>query len=161
MMAISVILNHPARALGGQIEGTILTIVGTAAGLGWGVIGLLLSTSTLAASAGYGGILALFLALFMLVMACIRAFFSRFYQAVLCAGIAIMFTTLAETNSHSVTWNKLRGYAIPWLFGQAIALVVNVLIFPDTGARALAMTLHRSLKIMQVCAKPSWCNLWP
>jgi hypothetical protein len=161
MMAISVILNHPARALGGQIEGTILTIVGTAAGLGWGVIGLLLSTSTLAASAGYGGILALFLALFMLVMACIRAFFTRFYQAVLCAGIAIMFTTLAETNSHSVTWNKLRGYAIPWLFGQAIALVVNVLIFPDTGARALAMTLHRSLKIMQVCAKPSWCNLWP
>ncbi|KAK2603532.1 Zinc finger protein containing five transmembrane domains [Conoideocrella luteorostrata] len=150
MMVISVILNHPARTIGAQIEGTIFTIVGTAIGLCWGVIGLLLSTSTIAASAGYGGILAMFLALFMLVMAWTRAFFIRFYQVVLCAGISIMFTTLAETNSQKVSWNKLRGYAVPWLFGQAIALLINLLIYPDAGARALAISLHQSLNIMQV-----------
>lgn len=150
MMVISVIINHPARTVGGQIEGTILTTIGTATGLGWGVIGLLLSTSTLAASAGYGGILAMFLAVFMLTTAWIRAFFIRFYQAVLCAGISIMFTTLAETNSQHVTWNKLRGYVVPWVFGQAIALVVNILIFPDAGARALATTLHQSFGTLQV-----------
>ncbi|KAH0601692.1 hypothetical protein MHUMG1_00571 [Metarhizium humberi] len=149
MMVISVILNHPARTLGGQIEGTVLTIVGTAIGIGWGIIGLLLSTSTLAASAGYGGILAMFLALFMLALACIRAFFIRFYQAVLCAGIAIMFTTLADTNSQSVIWNNLRSYAVSWLFGQVIALVVNVLIFPDAGSRALATVLHQAFGTMQ------------
>ncbi|KAK9440752.1 Brefeldin A-sensitivity protein 4 [Metarhizium brunneum] len=149
MMVISVILNHPARTLGGQIEGTVLTILGTAIGIGWGIIGLLLSTSTLAASAGYGGILAMFLALFMLALACIRAFFIRFYQAVLCAGIAIMFTTLADTNSQSVIWNNLRSYAVSWLFGQVIALVVNVLIFPDAGSRALATALHQAFGTMQ------------
>ncbi|KHO11768.1 acid phosphatase AphA [Metarhizium robertsii ARSEF 23] len=149
MMVISVILNHPARTLGGQIEGTVLTIVGTTIGIGWGIIGLLLSTSTLAASAGYGGILAMFLALFMLALACIRAFFIRFYQAVLCAGIAIMFTTLADTNSQSVIWNNLRSYAVSWLFGQVIALVVNVLIFPDAGSRALATALHQAFGTMQ------------
>jgi hypothetical protein len=98
----------------------------------------------------------MFLALFMLVMASIRAFFIRFYQAVLCAGIAIMFTTLAETNSQNVTWNKLRSYAIPWLLGQALALAVNVLLFPDPGARALAAALHQSLEVMQVRYAKSW-----
>ncbi|TWU73050.1 hypothetical protein ED733_002602 [Metarhizium rileyi] len=149
MIVVSVILNHPARTVGGQIEGTILTIVGTAIGLGWGTVGLLLSTSTLAARAGYGGILAMFLAFFMFALACIRAFFIRFYQAVLCAGIAIMFTTLAETNNKNVPWIKLRDYAIPWLLGQAISLLVNVLIVPDAGARALATALHQAFNTMQ------------
>ncbi|KAG5943661.1 hypothetical protein E4U60_006543 [Claviceps pazoutovae] len=154
MIVVSVILNHPARTIGAQIEGTILTIIGTAVGLGWAVLGLLLSTSTLAASAGYGGILALFIALFVLIMTWIRAFFIRFYQGVLCAGIAVIFTTLVETDSRTVSWSKLRDYAIPWLFGQAIALAINVVIVPDAGARALATALHESLLIMQKSLEP-------
>ncbi|KAJ6437779.1 Brefeldin A-sensitivity protein 4 [Purpureocillium lavendulum] len=149
IMVVSVIINHPARPLGAQLDGAILTIVGTAAGLGWGVVGLLLSTSTLAAQAGYGGILALFLALFMTATAFLRSFWNRFYQAALCAGIAITFTTLAETSSHDIAWSKLLSYGIPWLMGQAIALVVNCVVFPDAGARALATTLHKSLLVMQ------------
>ncbi|KAG6005084.1 hypothetical protein E4U21_000411 [Claviceps maximensis] len=154
IIVISVILNHPARTIGAQIEGTVLTITGTAIGLGWASGALFLSTSTLAARAGYGGILALFLALFMLIMAWIRAFFIRFYQGVLCAGIAVMFATLVEANSRSISWGKLRDYAIPWLLGQAIALVINVFVFPDAGARAFATTLHESLHIMQKCLEP-------
>ena len=150
IMAVSVILNHPARTFGSQVDGTILTSVGTALGVAWGVVGLLLSTSTLAASAGYGGILALFLLLFIAGVAWIRAFFVRFYQAVLSAGITIIYTTLAETDSKSILWPKLFSYPIPWLFGQAIALLVNVLVFPDAGARPLAVLLHQSLMAMQV-----------
>ena len=150
VMVISTIINHPARTVGSQIDGAILTTIGTAAGLGWGVVALLLSTSTLAASAGYGGILALFLALFMTIIALMRSFLARLYQGVVCAGIAITFTTLAETNSRNVEWYKLRSYAIPWMLGQAIALLVNCVIFPDAGARALATTLHDFFGISQV-----------
>ncbi|RSL69146.1 hypothetical protein CEP54_002385 [Fusarium duplospermum] len=149
IMAISVILNHPARTFGSQVDGAILTIVGTACGLAWGIIGLLLSTSTLAARVGYGGILTLFLALFMASIAYIRTFFIRFYQAVLCAGIAVTFTTLAETSSLDIKWPKLRSYAIPWLLGQAIAMAVNCLIFPDAGNRPLAAALDKSFRTMQ------------
>ncbi|KND88140.1 Protein BRE4 [Tolypocladium ophioglossoides CBS 100239] len=149
IMVVSVIINHPARAFGAQVDGTILTVLGTAAGLGWGTVGLLLSTSTFAAQAGYGGILALFLALFMTSIAWMRSFVIRFYQAVLCAGIAITFTTLAETSSRNIEWAKLLSYGVPWLFGQAIAFVVNCLVFPDAGARALAITLHYSFAVMQ------------
>lgn len=150
IMVVSVLLNHPARTVGSQIDGAILTTVGTAAGLGWGVIALLLSTSTLAASAGFGGILAIFLALFMLVISWIRSFFVRSYQAVLCAGIAITFTTLAETSSRSINWDKLLSFGLPWMIGQVIALAVNCLIFPDAGARPLATTLHQFFDITEV-----------
>lgn len=150
IMVVSVIINHPARTIGSQIDGAILTTVGTAAGLGWGVIALLLSTSTLSARSGYGGILALFLALFMTIIAWMRSFLVRFYQGVLCAGIAITFTTLAETSSRSIEWPKLQSYAVPWMLGQAIALVVNCTLFPDAGARSLATTLHEFFGIAQV-----------
>lgn len=154
VMAVSVIINHPARTFGSQLEGAVFTTLGTAAGLGWGVVGLILSTSTLAASAGYGGILALFLATFMGAIAWIRSFLTRSYQAVLCAGIAITFTTLAETGSRSIQWPKILSYAIPWLFGQAIALIVNCVLFPDAGAQPLAKTLYQSFDIMLVRQPP-------
>ncbi|KAF7560596.1 hypothetical protein G7046_g3567 [Stylonectria norvegica] len=149
IMVLSVILNHPARTFGSQVDGAVFTIIGTAAGLLWGVIGLLISTSTLSASAGYGGILAMFLAIFMASIAYIRSFFIRFYQSILCAGMAISFATLAESNSHTIQWPKLRSYAIPWLLGQAIALVINMLVFPDAGNRPLAAALDKSFRTMQ------------
>lgn len=150
IMVVSVIINHPARTFGSQVDGAILTIVGTASGLAWGVVGLLLSTSTLAARTGYGGILAIFLALFMASIAYIRTFFIRFYQAVLCAGLAVAFTILAETNSRTIEWSKIRSYAIPWLLGQAIALVINCVLFPDAGNRPLAAAIDKAFKTMQV-----------
>lgn len=150
IMVVSVILNHPARTVGSQVDGAIMTTVGTAAGLGWGVIALLLSTSTLAASAGFGGILAMFMAVFMAVIAWVRSFFVKFHQAVLCAGIAITFTTLAETSSRDIEWSKLLSYGLPWVMGQVIALVVNCLVFPDAGARPLANVINKFFDIAQV-----------
>jgi hypothetical protein len=142
IMVISTIVNHPARTVGSQIDGAILTTVGTASGLGWGVVGLLLSTSTPAAGAGYGGILAVFLGTFMVAIAWIRSYFIRMYQLALCAGMAIIYTSLSEVNGKTVRWEKLYAYAVPWMLGQAISLLVCVLVFPDAGARPLAETYH-------------------
>ena len=155
IIVVSVILNHPSRAIGSQLDGTILTSLGTASGLGWGVVALLLSTSTLSAQAGFGGVLAAFLALFMAGIAWIRSHFVRLYQATMCAGIAIVFTTLAETSSRSIEWDKIESFAIPWVLGQAIALVVNCVVFPDAGARPLAYTIHQFFDITQVCSRLS------
>ncbi|KAF5002826.1 hypothetical protein FGRMN_80 [Fusarium graminum] len=149
IMVVSVILNHPGRSFGSQVDGAVATIIGTAAGLAWGALGLLLSTSTRTASLGYGGVLALFSALFFLIIAYIRSFFIRLYQTVLCAGIAVTFTTLAETSSLDIRWSKFWSYAIPWLLGQAIAMAVNCLVFPDAGNRHLAVALDKSFKTIQ------------
>ncbi|PFH57150.1 hypothetical protein XA68_15436 [Ophiocordyceps unilateralis] len=156
--AVSVIVNHPARSLGSQLDGAALTVVGAACGLGWGALGLLLSKSTLAARAGYGGVLAVWMALFMTSISLTRAFFIRFYQAILAAGLAVIFATLAETGSRQVDWAKLRDYGFSWLFGQAIAMVINCVVFPDAGARDLATTFHAAFDVMLETLDASICR---
>ena len=144
VMAISAVLNHPGRTVGSQIDGAILTILGTAAGLGWGSLALWVSTSTSAAQAGYGGILATFLILFTAVLAWLRCIYIRLFQGVIAAGIAICYTCLADT-SRTVGWKKILDYGVPWVLGQAVCLIVVLVVFPDAGARPLAyvVPVHR------------------
>ena len=136
ILTISAVVNHPGRACGSQIDGTFMTCLGTIAGLGWGSLALYVSTSTSVARTGYGGVLATFLVLFTAAIGYIRCLFMRFYQAVICAGISICYVCLADT-SDEVSWRKVFDYGIPWVLGQALCLIVNFLIFPSAGARAL------------------------
>ncbi|KAF4945454.1 hypothetical protein FGADI_11956 [Fusarium gaditjirri] len=149
IMVVSTIINHPGRNFGSQVDGTIGTIIGTAAGLAWGYVALLISTSTSDASKASGWITVVVSAMFFAGIAFIRSFFIRLYQTVLCAGIALAFATLAETNGNAFTWHKSLQYGIPWLLGQAIALAVNCLVFPDAGNRLLAAAFHKSFNTMQ------------
>jgi hypothetical protein len=148
IMPISAIIAHPGRTVGAQIDGAILTTIGTAGGLGWGAFALWISDSSVTARQGYGGILAAFLVVFMGSVAALRSYYVRIYQLVLCAGIAVIYTCLADT-SESVNWGKLFDYGIPWLFGQAVSLIVCCTVFPDAGARPLAVSLHSALNVMQ------------
>lgn len=166
IIALSALINHPGRTVGAQIDGTLSTIIGTASGLGWGAFALWLSDSTSTAAAGYGGILAAFLLLFMAIIAALRSvstyqppfsatpsltllkYFIRLYQLVLCAGMAISYTCLADT-SEQIRWKKLFDYAIPWLLGQAISLLICCVVFPDAGARPLAVSLHAAFDVMK------------
>jgi len=150
IVCVSVLLNHPGRTVGSQLDGTLATIVGTALGLGWGALGLLVSTLTTPARNGFGGILALFMALLLTAAAVVRATFIRFHQAVLCGGLAVCFTCLSESSAEAVLWPKLRDYSIAWLIGQGIALVVNLVVFPDAGARPLAAAFHEAFEGMDV-----------
>lgn len=148
IMVISTILNHPGRAVGAQFDGLVLTIMGTATGLGWGAFAIWISNSTAVARSGYGGVLATFLVIFMGMIAALRSYYIRLYQFILCAGISISYTCLADT-SEDVNWGKLFDYGIPWLFGQVICLLVCCTIFPDAGARPFAVALHSSFEGMQ------------
>ena len=137
IIVVSAISNHAGRSVGSQIEGALMTIMGTIAGLAWGSLALYVSTSTGPARAGYGGVLATFLVVFTAAIAWLRALFMRFFQAVICAGIAICYTCLTDT-SEAVSWRKLFEYGVPWVLGQAICLFTSACIIPDTGSRSLA-----------------------
>ena len=137
IITLSAIINHAGRSIGSQIDGLFMTSIGTAAGLGWGSLALFVSTSTGPARSGYGGALATFLVILTASLAWFRCVFIRLYQAIICAGIAMCYTCLADT-SQVVGWKKIFDYGIPWILGQAISLVVCLLLFPDTGSRSLA-----------------------
>ncbi|KAI1346963.1 hypothetical protein F5Y01DRAFT_259919 [Xylaria sp. FL0043] len=148
IMVISAILNHPGRTVGAQVEGALFTIIGTVTGLGWGAFGLWVSVATASARVGFGGILAVFLFIYIFIIACLRSYYIRTYQLVICAGIAISYTCLARVSSTEVTWVKLLSYGVPWLAGQAVALVVCCVIAPDAGSRPLAKGIHQTFSIM-------------
>jgi hypothetical protein len=148
IMVLSAIINHPGRTVGAQIDGTISTILGTASGLGWSAFALYLSDSSSVAANGYGGVLATFLLLFMGTAAALRSYFIRLYQLVISAGISAIYTCLADT-SRTVAWSKLLSYGIPWVIGQAICLIVCCTIFPDAGARPVAVALHDAFATMR------------
>lgn len=137
IMVVSALFNHPGRAIGSQLDGFVCTIVGTIAGLGWGSLALYASTSTATAQVGYGGVLATFLVIFAAVIGWLRCVFIRLFQAVICAGAAIVYVCLADT-SESVGWKTIFDYGIPWVLGQAVCLIVAILVFPDAGSRSLA-----------------------
>lgn len=136
ILVISSLFNHAGRPIGSQIDGTILTIIGTVAGLAWGSLALYVSTSTTVAQQGYGGVLATFLVLFAAFLASLRCTFIRLYQAVIAAGVSICYTCLADT-SESVGWKKIFNYGVPWVFGQLISLLVSFVVFPASGSREL------------------------
>jgi len=144
------IVNHPGRTVGAQLDGLVLTVLGTALGLGWGALGLLLSVSTATSRVGYGGILALFLVAFMVVVAFIRSYYIRFYQLVLCAGMAAIYILTYQVDGETIRWAKFYNFGIPWLLGQALALLISVVFFPDTGSEALAVSLHGAFEVMLV-----------
>ncbi|KAH8884678.1 hypothetical protein GQ53DRAFT_829632 [Thozetella sp. PMI_491] len=148
IMVVSTIVNHPGRTVGAQIDGTVMTVLGTAMGLGWGAFGLWLSTSSASAQIGYAGILALFLCIYIGLVAALRSYFIRLYQFVICAGMAVTYTCLAEVSSEEVAWGKLFQYGVPWVIGQAIALATCILCFPDAGARGLAVSLNDAFETM-------------
>ncbi|KAL9604542.1 MAG: hypothetical protein Q9219_000507 [cf. Caloplaca sp. 3 TL-2023] len=147
ILPLSALLNHAGRPIGSQIDGTILTIIGTSAGLGWGSLALYVSTGTWIARRGYGGVLATFLVLFTAAVAWLRCTFIRLYQAVVTAGIAICYICLADT-SEDVGWRKVFNYGIPWCLGQGICLIVSIVILPDSGARSLTVSFHSALEAM-------------
>ncbi|KAI0446327.1 hypothetical protein F4803DRAFT_559499 [Xylaria telfairii] len=143
IMVVSAILNHPGRTLGAQVDGTVLTILGTSTGLGWGAFGLWVSTATATARVSFGAVLAVFLFVFIFVIACLRSYYIRTYQMTICAGIAISYTCLAEVSGTEVSWVKLLDYGVPWLIGQAVSLAVCTVIAPDAGSRPLALGIHQ------------------
>ena len=137
IIAVSAIVNHPGRKVGSQIDGAVLTISGTIAGLGWGSLALYVSTSSAPARNGHGGIIATFLAVFTITIGWLRCVYLRFYQAVLCAGFAIFFVCLSDS-SETVGWSKVFDYGVPFVLGQAVCFLVAIVVFPDSGSRSLA-----------------------
>jgi hypothetical protein len=148
VMVISTIINHPGRTIGAQLDGCVSTIVGTFTGLGWGAFGLWLATSSLVARVGFGAILAVFLGVYIGIIAVIRSYFIRFYQFTICAGIAVCYTVLSEESDERIRWKKLLDYGIPWCLGQGMCLAICVLFFPDAGSRPLAVSMDNVFAVM-------------
>ncbi|KAA8909151.1 hypothetical protein FN846DRAFT_627486 [Sphaerosporella brunnea] len=148
-VTIAALFNHAGRTAGAQIDGTVGCIVGGALGLAVGTLALEVASSTAVSRAAYGGVLAAFVVPILAIIGWIRCSFLRLYQALITAGLALIFLCLVGTESIDQTgkWRRsmVQEFAIPWLIGLGISLVVNLCLYPETGGRAVATALHNAI----------------
>lgn len=141
IIIVSAIVNHPARSVGSQIDGAVLSTVGTLCGLLWGGLAIYTSDSTYAATRGYGAAMVPFLFLFTSVLGFLRCVYNRLFQAIICAGIASFFMCLSEnqlaTANPTDIWYRLQQFIVAWTLGQALCLLICTTVFPSAGNRPL------------------------
>ena len=144
MLPLSVLINHPGRSVGAQLDGATFMSIGTVLGLLWGCLGQVVARSTAAAREGDGGLIALFLAISTLVLGWARCCFPRLYQAVIASGISVFYMSLSGPTDlvNLDLWPKFSTFIIPWELGQALGLVVCVGVFPAGGTMPLALVPH-------------------
>lgn len=135
---ISVLLNHSGRSFGAQLDGLLQCVLGAAVGLGWGCIALELSVLIGPSNDRHEGLVEVFLIIFAAVMAAFRSTLVRLYQAFMSAGLAVFFLCLVDSEQVNGIQRKAREFAVPFLVGQAVCLIVNVIILPDAGGRDVA-----------------------
>ena len=138
---IAVLLNHPARTVGAQLDGTVLCILGSAVGLGWGSLALKIA-DTIGRREGF---VQLAIVLFAMIIAWLRATTLRLYQALMCAGLAAFF--LCHIVPFEPHWDSsiIRDFALPWLVGMAVCQIVNVILLPRGGGRDIAYVFQSSI----------------
>ncbi|KAL8903123.1 MAG: hypothetical protein Q9171_007508 [Xanthocarpia ochracea] len=50
------------------------------------------------------------------------------------------------TTRSAVGWKKIFDYGVPWVLGQAIALLISCIVVPDSGSRSLTLSFHEALE---------------
>jgi len=143
-MVLATIINHSGRTVGAQIEGTFLCVLGAALGLATGTLTLFISTSTGPARANSGALIATALLVLLPILAWWRARYVRFFQFYIASGLALLYMT-TERIERVPDYKKLRDFAVPWVLGLAVCLLVNFTVFPDSGGRDIAYVPYLSL----------------
>lgn len=137
LMALATIMHHAGHSSGSQIEVTLLTIAGDALGVGWGALAVYVSNSTGVAHKGYGGILAAFSLVIIAVTSWFRAYYIRLYHGMVAFSFVFVCVTIFDTSNPNYDWRKLFDISIPYLFGTLLALIVNLVVFPDFGHKSI------------------------
>lgn len=138
---LATLFNHPGRTFGAQIDGTASCVVGGALGLAVGSLALEVASFNHSSEIGHGGILTVFIVIFIGIASWIRCSLVRVYQAMISAGLAFLFCLVrADSITQQGKWDRtvLWEFGIPWILGLGICLAVNIIIWPEAGGKAVA-----------------------
>ncbi|RPA99290.1 hypothetical protein L873DRAFT_915094 [Choiromyces venosus 120613-1] len=148
-ITVAILFTHPGRTLGAQIDATVACSIGAAFGLAVGSLALEVASSTHKAQVGHGGVIAVFWVLFIGAASWIRCSLMKLYQSMISVGLAVIFLCLVGSDAIDSTgnWdpNILWEFGIPWVVGLGICLIINIVIRPDAGGKAVAAALHKAV----------------
>ncbi|CEP64614.1 Bre4p LALA0_S12e02960g [Lachancea lanzarotensis] len=146
-LPLAVVIHHPARNVGVQLEISIWSVFGAALGMGWSSLAWYISVATKPAANHQGGIL--FGSLFIAIYLCswVMAANQRLLYLAMSYGIAIAYFHTVSMVGHKflLSWKLYWDFGISYLFGLILSFLVCVLVFPRAGQAEIMGKLSSSL----------------
>lgn len=146
-LPISVLLHHPVRTVGFQIEMTVQSIIGGGLGLGWSALAWYISTATRPAASHQGGVLFASLFLALLWSTFIKSLYRRLIYLCFSFSSAVVFLHTVDLADSFVTlkWKRYWDFGIPFLFGLILSLLVCIIVVPRSGTGDMIREFDRTL----------------
>ena len=144
LAATTTVFGHPGRRFGQLVEALILALLGTLLGLAWSLLGLYLSSLTVAAHppSAYA-IRGVFLAVALLIHGFFRSYAPRLFLGLVLLIIVSVVTLLSTAKQ--VTQVGATQILYPILMAAAIILVVNLSVFPEFSSSFLGQVTIETL----------------
>ncbi|EDO16217.1 hypothetical protein Kpol_1014p37 [Vanderwaltozyma polyspora DSM 70294] len=134
-LPLAVIIHHPVRTIGVQLEMTLFSILGGALGMGWSALAWYISTATKPVSNHQGGILFGSLVIALMFSTWSKSYFQRLLYFGKTFSIAVIFfhTVDTVTSKHDLRWKLYWDFGISYLFGLLLSLLICVVVSPHSG----------------------------
>lgn len=134
-LLIAVLIHHPVRNVGVQLEMTVASIIGGSLGLGWSALAWYISVATKPTASHQGGILFASLVLALFVSIWLKEIYQRFLYLSLSFSIAIIFLHNVSLvfSKDALQWQIFWDFGISYLFGILLSLVICLFVSPHSG----------------------------
>ncbi|KAG0658380.1 hypothetical protein C6P45_002204 [Maudiozyma exigua] len=151
-LPISVVLHHPARNIGVQLEMTVESCIGLTFGLGWSSLAWYISTATGPTASHQGGILFQSLVMALWFSIWLKAYYNRLFYFCQSFGITILFTHTVDLVFHpsDLKWMLFRDFSLSYVFGIVLSLLICAVIFPTNGNAKMIQTLDDTVNSIKV-----------
>ncbi|AET40825.1 Bre4p Ecym_6454 [Eremothecium cymbalariae DBVPG len=146
-MPIAVLIHHPVRNLGVQLEITLQSVLGGALGLGVAAFWWYLFRASDIAAHHQGGLSFFSLAVAVYFSSWLGALFIRLSYLTLSFSIAVTFisTSRIVVSKDNLQWKEYWNFGIPYLCGILLSLVVCFIIDPHGGHSEIMQNFSSTL----------------
>ncbi|CAR27169.1 ZYRO0C10516p [Zygosaccharomyces rouxii] len=134
-LPIAVVIHHPARTIGFQLEMFFSSVIGGVLAMGWSSLAWYISVVRKPTQLHPGGILFASLTLALVLSNWLKELFQRTLYCALTFNIAIIFLhdVSLRQSKQNLEWQIDWDFGMSYLFGMILSLVVCVLFWPWAG----------------------------
>ncbi|QLG74226.1 hypothetical protein HG535_0G01100 [Zygotorulaspora mrakii] len=134
-LPIAVLIHHPVRTVGVQLEMTIASVLGASLGLGWSALAWYVSVATKVTASHQGGVLFGSLVIALLFSIWLKELYQRILYISLSFNVAIIFlhNVSLVSSRDELRWTTFWDFGISYLFGILLSLLICVLVSPRSG----------------------------
>lgn len=134
-LPIAVLIHHPIRTIGFQLEMFVSSAIGGALAMGWSSLAWYLSVVSKPTQLHPGGILFASLTLAIILSTWLKELYQRILYCALTFNIAVIFlhdVSLYQAK-YDLQWEIYWDFGMSYLFGMVLSLATCVLVFPRAG----------------------------